>query len=50
MDELNALLEKVEASEQAPSAGEEVPQCEDLDKAFAGLVSEMLNVQKPAIE
>ena len=48
MDELNAILENVQASEQAPPAGEEVPQGVDLGQAFAGLVGEMLTAHKPA--
>jgi hypothetical protein len=41
-DNLLAILDNVQASEQAPSAGEEAPQGVDLLSSFSGLVGKML--------
>lgn len=49
-EELAELLNSVESSEQAPSAGEDAPQGIELDKAFSGLVNEMFKAYKPGNE
>ena len=45
-ENLMAILDSVQASEQAPSAGEEVSQCVDLRNSFGGLVNTMLGYDK----